>query len=83
MRKAIFTDVRGAAPEDVFIGLSMLVSLFFMLFVTAPASFYISPSFVRHDLSFLTGKRGFSRGVRLRWRETGTACSPSADLSEN
>lgn len=46
--KAVFIDVRGAAKEDVFIGLSMLVSLFFMLFVTRPSSFYIS-SRVQHN----------------------------------
>lgn len=37
--KAVFIDVRGAAKEDVFIGLSMLVSLFFRLFVTRPSVF--------------------------------------------
>lgn len=37
--KAVFTDVRGAAKEDVFIGLSMSASLFFMLFVRCPSVF--------------------------------------------
>lgn len=83
MTKAIFIDVRGATKEDVFIGLSMLVSLFFMLFVTAPIGFYFPPSFARLNLSIITGKAGLFRGLRLRWQETGTTCSSSTDLLEN
>lgn len=37
--KAVFIDVRGAAKEDVFIGLSVSASLFFMLFVRCPSVF--------------------------------------------